>query len=582
MNKTEIKNWFINNIKLGKITKVKLYGSSMLPAISSDSTVEITNKFNIKIGDILVANSSEKPVLVIHKVIDINKKNNRVCLRGDNEEISQSKWFDIDDIIAKVINIYTPIINETDKLNIVVDLPFAKPKSFSARCFEIYQALINDNLDTFYFDYNIDFNIELYGKEKIKNFKAYAKDEKDFFSFNNYMSLVREIAKKRYNLDKITFSNIVFCDPTDDNKIKKCIKNYKQNILYEFYFKKINEIKKFLKTKKITDNFNEKINIYVSIENFNKLISAIIFAKVLKDNMDVEPILVDNSTLFNSNYNTDFINIYFKKIIPGYIISKNINNLNTDYSQIDFDKYLFKTKSANIRIMHECYYKQCKFCDRHGKDNFCFPVQNIYEKISNLSSLGVNNIVFEDDCLVPQQIFKLLNLLKNKGIKIRWQGTFRFDSILNDEKYIKFFNENGCKLLFFGLESFSQNQLNRMNKGIRIKDIIGILKKCKKFNIKTCVSFLFNFPNETLFDLQQTKNNFIKYNKFIDNCEFNFFLPTKNCKLSSCVEGTNYFLKPEEINPSHQEIISQIINLANSQHKTNSFYLKNYLCWEDK
>ncbi len=581
MNKREIKDWFINNIKLGKITRVKLYGSSMLPTISSDSTIEITKKFDVKIGDILVANSIEKPVLVIHRVIDIDKKNNRICLRGDNEEISQSKWFDNNDIIAKVINISTPLVDETNKLNIIVDLPFGKPKSFSARCFEIYQALINDNSDTFYFDFNIDFNIELYGKEKIENFKATAKNEKDFFSFNNYMSLVREISKKRYNLSKFTFSNIIFCDPTDDIKIKNCIKNYKQNILYKFYIKKVDNIKKFLKNKKITDKINEKINIFVSIENFNKLISAIIFAKVLKDKINLRPVLVDNSTLFNSNYNTDFINIYFKKIIPGYIISKNINNLNVDYSLIDFDKYLFKTKSANIRIMHECYYKQCIFCDRHGKDNFCFPIQNIYEKISNLSSLGVNNIVFEDDCLVPQQIFKLLNLLKNKGIKIKWQGTFRFESTLNDEKYIKFFSENGCKLLFFGLESFSQNQLNRMNKGTRIKDIIGILKKCKKFNIKTSVSFLFNFANETLFDLKQTKNNFIKYNKFIDNCEFNFFLPTKNCKLSSYSEGINYFLKSDEIKPSHQEIISQIIDLATSQHKTNSFYLKNYLCWQD-
>ena len=60
-------------------------------------------------------------------------------------------------------------------------------------------------------------------------------------------------------------------------------------------------------------------------------------------------------------------------------------------------------------------------------------------------------------------------------------------------------------MLFFGLESFDQKFLDNINKGINVKYAIKILQLCKKYDIKTSVSFLFNFPLENLHTL--IKNN---------------------------------------------------------------------------
>lgn len=291
------------------------------------------------------------------------------------------------------------------------------------------------------------------------------------------------------------------------------------------------------------------------------------------------PILIDNSQLFNDKYNTTYVNEYFKDIIPSYLINKDIENVNNKYSNLNFSKYISREQTAKIRIMRECYYKQCLFCDRHGNDNFCFPINNILQKIKNLNKLGITNIIFEDDCLVPMQIEKLINLLNENKINIQWKGTFRFEEHLNNEKLIKFFADNGCKMLFFGMESFSQIHLDRMNKGIKVDTAIKILNLCKKYNIITSISLLFGFPEETKDDLlityEQLKNNI----NLIDNIELNYFMLTKNCKIVQEDKFINYFKEQDIISDEKMEIIKQI-NSFIATHCKNSFYIKDYLCWQ--
>lgn len=575
INRREIKNLFIKKIKSGELKDITLYGSSMLPTIVSGSRLEISTTHDIKVGDIVVANRESSNVLVIHRVVEIDQNKDKIILLGDNQTASEKECFRREDIIAKVIKVHSPMV-DTNNINLVIDIPFGSPKFFNEKSYQIYQSLINKNKETYFFDLNIDFNLSIYGEDKVKKLKEKFDSRSAIDSLYKYMNLIREIKRREYNIFRFTFSKLALCDTRDDLEIKNLIENYRSTIYYNFYKSKMLKLKAFVKEKGISF---ENTNIYISVDNFDRLLSAVIFAEILSEEMNILPILVDNSTLFFDRFDTRFFEKYFKKIIPAHILNSDFHSLSTSYDAIDFDRYITHYRVAPINIRSECYYKKCLFCDRHSNDNFSFPIENIYNKIVALDRADVHNIVFQDDCLIPNDMVRLLGRLKESHTQIKWQGIFRFDPALNHEEIIQFFSENGCRFLFFGLESFSQAHLDRMNKGIKIENALSILSLCKKYKIATSVSFLFNFPGETLDDLRLTFENIKKYIDLIDNFEFNFFTPTKNCKLDIRDRGINYFTEADEMPEPKKKIIQDILSFVKNKNKNDSFYLKNYYCW---
>lgn len=575
IEKINIKKIYYNGILNGNIKEIKLVGSSMLPTISSGTVLKISNNFKLKVGDIVVVDDTHRPIFVVHRIKSIDRRNNRIVICGDNEDISKSMTVDSSQVIAKVIGIN----NETllmKKYNIVIDLPFSTASSFNSKSYEIYQSIISKNKNAKYFDYNLDFNLQIYGETYIKSFYSkFNVTEDDYKIFSQQLVFLRAIASNKYKIYRWTHSHLTLCNPFEEKEIKNTIKNHKRTIYYKFFKTKLTHLKNELIKNKIDIN---NVNFFVSVEDFNKLISSIIFSKVLHEVLGILPVLIDNSQLFNGNYSTSFINKYFFKIFPSYLINRDVNSLCTTYDNINFSNYVSKEKIAKLRIMKECYYKKCLFCDRHSNDNFCFPLSNIFNKIKSLYNIGVVNIIFEDDCLVPSQIKKLLEMLSLHNIKIQWKGTFRFEELLNNEKLIKYFAEHGCKMLFFGLESFSQSLLNKMDKGIKVGTALNILKFCKKYNILTSVSLLFGFPLETKNDLIITYNALVKYIDLVSCFEINYFMPTKNCKIITKDNKINYFTQSDIIKDDHIEIIKKINSYINS-YKTNSYYIRDYLCW---
>lgn len=583
LKQNDVKKFLINKIKSGQIKEIKIYGSSMLPTFSSGEIIHISNSFEINIGDILVANKKDKNVLVVHRAVGVDRKNKIVKLLGDNQDPTESENYKFEDIVAKVVEEKARKKTNLKKLkevNFIIDIPFNSPKHFNEKTFQIYQSLIVKNKKSFYYDFNIEFNTEIYGEAnfiKLKNLDW--ANEKEFKTFFDKLKLRREILKRKYNLFRFNFGELSVCNTREEQNIIQTIENYKSSIFYNFYS---NSIKKLIKKHKIDTSKSKIYNFYISVNNFDKLLSAIIFAKTLDEILNVKPILVNNSTLFNDKFETHFYEKFFKTVVQGYELNRDIHNLSTSYDVINFDKYYTKFKVAPVNIRTECYYKKCQFCDRHSKDNFAFPIENISNKIKNLNSLGVKNIIFQDDCLIPQYMLKLLERLKSEGISIKWQGIFRFDPALNSENTIKTFAENGCRYLFLGLETFSQTLLKKMNKGIEIKNVIDILSLCNKYNIKCGVSLMFGFPGESEKDVRTTYKNVKKYINLISSFEINYFTPTKNCKTQIKDNGKlNYFGYPLNMPEKNKHWVEKTINLIREHKKLDSMYLKNYLCWID-
>ena len=557
LSKTTIKNLLISKIKSGKIKQITLKGSSMLPTIASNDTVNIVpikDSSKLKVGDIVVAADNKAHNFIVHRIIEIDR-NNKICkLKGDNQNDDDVQIFSFNQIYAKVEAI--ALTTET-KTFIVLDIPFHPANSFNTKTYEIYQSLSANN-NCFFFDLNCEFNRWVYDEKKINEFNKTMKTSANTVNnLYNYLAKRRIIYKKIYNLYQFTFSTLLLCDYLDEKKIKRTINNYRSTIYYKFYKERI-----------------------ISFEKFEGLISAVIFSLTLFELTKKKAILIDNATIINGKYDFSTWSKYFSVVLSMSQICRTNKAQITTYKGINFSNYIPANNVATIRFMQECYYKKCLFCDRHSTDNFCYSINNIYNKIYNLSKMNVNRIVFVDDCLVPTAMIKLLELLHSNGINIFWKGTFRFDKALNNEEIICKLKKFGCKMLFFGLESFDQKLLDKMHKGIKINDALAILKLCKKYNIVTSVSLLFDFPGETTHNLKITKKYLKKYLNLIDHCEFNDFITTANCKITDKWDSLSYYkINTVKCDAKKIKIKNDIHSIAKEKTK-NSFYLKNFMIWE--
>jgi len=105
------------------------------------------------------------------------------------------------------------------------------------------------------------------------------------------------------------------------------------------------------------------------------------------------------------------------------------------------------------------------------------------------------------------------------------------------------------RLIIWGLESPSQDRLNNINKGLNMDIVNRILKDCKEIGIKSNVTFIVDFPNETEDELQYTLG-YIK-----DNIDYISFVQIHQFTL---LENTPMFENPNKYNIP-QEFIEKTI-----------------------
>jgi radical SAM superfamily enzyme YgiQ (UPF0313 family) len=133
--------------------------------------------------------------------------------------------------------------------------------------------------------------------------------------------------------------------------------------------------------------------------------------------------------------------------------------------------------------------------------------KNVINEIDFLiDKYGVKYIYIDDDTFTidKKRVFEICDLMKKKKInkKISWGTLSRVDTI--DAKLLKAMKEAGCDLIVYGIESGSQDILNKMKKGITLDIIREIVKETKKNKIRVHATFMFGAPGETKETIRKT------------------------------------------------------------------------------
>jgi len=140
----------------------------------------------------------------------------------------------------------------------------------------------------------------------------------------------------------------------------------------------------------------------------------------------------------------------------------------------------------------------CSFCANTAVWNkhvrFRSP-ENVVEEIkSTMEKYGIKNFRFHDDTMMlrKKRLEELCRRIKPLGIK--WRAATRVDTA--SESSLKQIKDAGCEEIAYGFESFSQEVLDKVNKGIQVKDFYTVLAATKKVGLKSRLYLIIGLPGE--------------------------------------------------------------------------------------
>jgi radical SAM superfamily enzyme YgiQ (UPF0313 family) len=162
--------------------------------------------------------------------------------------------------------------------------------------------------------------------------------------------------------------------------------------------------------------------------------------------------------------------------------------------------------------------------------------ENVVDEIQHVvDEYGVDEIYFDDDCftLDRKRLLKICSEIVKRGINVKWMCQARVNNMT--QEVLEAMKEAGCHYIKYGVESGSQELLNRMKKGITLENVRNAFKATRKVGIKSQAFFLFGLPWET----PETVSKTIEFAKELkpDSAQFAIVVPHPGTELYElCLE----------------------------------------------
>ncbi len=197
-------------------------------------------------------------------------------------------------------------------------------------------------------------------------------------------------------------------------------------------------------------------------------------------------------------------------VTPGRPLLEELGNLPQPRQDLlPLDRYRmpmidgpFTMVTASRGCPYPCIY--CRKMALWGNRVRLRPVDDIMDELLWLDSLGVHNVVFLSDLFTVSrpQVIELCRRIVEAGLRINWQCNSRVDHI--DEEILAWMKRAGCWQIAFGLESGSQEVLDRARKGITVEQIEHAIRLTDRFGIKAWGYFIIGLPGETRETIRKT------------------------------------------------------------------------------
>lgn len=183
----------------------------------------------------------------------------------------------------------------------------------------------------------------------------------------------------------------------------------------------------------------------------------------------------------------------------------------SDWSMLDVPKYMQTYLGCN-KMMYIYSSKgcpcKCAFCSNvnfHKSTHRKRPNEYVIEEIKYLiENYGLDGVFFSDElwCVKKSDMIDFCSRVKENKLNFHWGVQLRI-GMLDEEDY-RMMYEAGCRWIFFGVESGSDEMLKIIHKNIDKKAIKPTMDCLRDIGITSICSFIIGFPNETVEQLRDT------------------------------------------------------------------------------
>jgi len=182
--------------------------------------------------------------------------------------------------------------------------------------------------------------------------------------------------------------------------------------------------------------------------------------------------------------------------------------------------------------------------------------KNVVEEIRLLHRQGFRSISFLDDQFIwnNRRIVEICDGIKD--LRLEWSCLARADH-LEDESMIKAMAEAGCKYIDIGIESFNQEILDYIKKGLKVESVYRAVKLLKKYGVETELNILIgSCPLETKDTIRYTIEESMKLD--VDYTLFSICTPFPHTTFNEIAKKNKWMVTEDyvPIDPIRQSLIS--------------------------
>jgi len=188
----------------------------------------------------------------------------------------------------------------------------------------------------------------------------------------------------------------------------------------------------------------------------------------------------------------------------------------------------------NMMTSRGCPY-HCTFClwpqSMYGHKQRFRSLDNVFREIHHLiNSYGLKEVNIDDGTFTTkrERVIEFCRRLRREKVRLIWTCNGRVDHL--DDEVLAEMKKSGCRMIRLGVESGSQDVLDKIKKRLTLKQIEDGFKLVKKHGIQALGGFMFGFP----FDSRKTVEETIALAKKLSPDQVQF-------SINMCYPGTSLY-----------------------------------------
>ncbi len=183
-----------------------------------------------------------------------------------------------------------------------------------------------------------------------------------------------------------------------------------------------------------------------------------------------------------------------------------------DYSGLPLDSYLAPALVLPLNLGKGCYWNSCRFCEISYINNLpgssfrVKPARLIVDQLQELSErYHTPFFQFTDESCSPELLEEMADIIIARNLKLYYLCYARLEPGFTVER-LKKLRQSGLRKLMFGLESGSDETLEKIRKGITAHQAEQVLSNCAKARVNIRLFVILGFPGETLEQAWETRS----------------------------------------------------------------------------